>query len=192
RKMPTPVQQVVFQEYINAINETNARVERLEQQIASLVPSWRMAPVVYSLQAMRGVSLIVAATMMAEIGDLTRFEHPRKLMSFLGLIPSEHSSGQKTRRGAITKTGNGHARRVLVEAAHSYRLPARVSRALIKRQEGLSLEVIELAWKCQVRLCARFRRLVAKGKNHNTVVTAIARELAAFMWAIANKTPIAA
>jgi len=192
RKMPTPVQQVVFQEYINAINETNARVERLEQQIASLVPSWRMAPVVYSLQAMRGVSLIVAATMMAEIGDLTRFEHPRKLMSFLGLIPSEHSSGQKTRRGAITKTGNGHARRVLVEAAHSYRLPARVSRALLKRQEGLSLEVIELAWKCQVRLCARFRRLVAKGKNHNTVVTAIARELAAFMWAIANKTPIAA
>jgi transposase len=187
----TPAQQVVFQEYINAINETTARAERLTQQIESLVPSLRMAPVVDALQALQGVSVIVASTMIAEIGDLTRFEHPRKLMAYLGLIPSELSSGEKTRRGGITKTGNGHARRVLVEAGQAYSHPAWVTRFLLKRQEGLSQEVRELAWKCQVRLCARFRRLMAKGKNRNTVVAAIARELAAFMWAIANKIPIA-
>jgi transposase len=192
QKMPMPAQQVVFQEYINTINETIARVERLTQQIQLLVPNWRMAPVVDALQALRGVSLIVAVTTIAELGDLTRFDHPKKLMAYLGLIPSEHSSGEKRKQGSITKTGNGHARRVLVEAAHAYRLPARVSRVLLKRQEGISPEVRELAWKCQIRLCARFRRLVAKGKNHNTVVTAIARELAAFIWAIANQTPIAA
>lgn len=191
RKMPTPAQQVVFQEYINAINETTKREERLAQQIESLVPSWRMVPVVNALQALRGVSIIVAATTIAEIGDLARFEHPRKLMAYLGIIPSEHSSGEKRRQGAITKTGNGHVRKVLIEAGQAYSHPARVTRFLLKRQEGLPREVRELAWKCQVRLCARFRRLMAKGKNRNTVVTAIARELAAFMWAIAKITPIA-
>ncbi|TLM97294.1 IS110 family transposase, partial [bacterium] len=154
RKMPTPAQQVVFQEYINAINETTERVERLTHQIELLVPSWRMAPVVNALQALRGVSIIVAATMIAEIGDLTRFEHPRKLMAYLGLIPSEHSSGGKRRQGGITKTGNGHARRVLVEAGQTYSHQARISRYLLKRQEGLSQETKDLAWKCQVRLCA--------------------------------------
>ena len=186
-----PAQQVVFQEYINAINETNARVERLTQQIETLVPTWRMAPVVKALQALRGVSLIVAVTTIAELGDLTRFEHPKKLMTYLGLVPSEHSSGEKTQRGKITKTGNGHARRVLVEAAQAYSHPARITRPLLKRQEGLSQEVRDIAWKCQARLCTRFRRLMAKGKNRNAVITATARELAAFMWAIANHTPIA-
>jgi transposase len=192
QKMPTDAQQVVFQEYIHAIQETTDRVERLTQQIEALVPVWRMAPVVTALQALRGVSIIVAATTIAELGDLTRFESPKKLMAFLGLVPSEHSSGEKKSRGAITKTGNGHVRRVLVEGAHSYSHPARVTRLLLKRQEGVSQEVKDIAWKCQVRLCSRFRRLVAKGKSRNAVVTAIARELAAFMWAIAHKTPIAA
>ena len=192
QKMPTPAQQVVFQEYINAIRDTTARVDRLTKQIESLVLDWRMAPVVNALQALRGVSLIVAATMVAEIGDLTRFDHPKKLMAYLGLVPSEHSSGEKKKQGKITKTGNGHARRVLVEAGQAYRHPARITRPLLKRQEALSQEVRDIAWKCQVRLCARFRRMTAKGKNHNTIVTAAARELAAFMWAIANETPIAA
>lgn len=192
QKMPTPAQQIVFQEYINAIEEATSRVERLTRQIAILVPSWRMAPVVQALQALRGVSLIVASTMIAEMGDLTRFEHPGKLMAFIGLVPSEHSSGQKRRQGAITKTGNGHARRVLVEAGHAYSYPARVGSLLQKRQEGLSKEVKDISWKCQMRLCARFRRLMATGKNRNTVVTAIARELAAFMWSIAKQTPISA
>ncbi len=190
QKMPTPPQQVVFQEYIHAINETTDRVGRLTQQIATLVPDWRMAPVVTALQALRGVSMIVATTVIAELGDLTRFESPKQLMAFLGLTPSEHSSGETKKRGKITKTGNGHARRVLVEGAQAYSFRARMTRLIGKRQEGVSQEVRDIAWKCQVRLCARFRRLSERGKSRNTVVTAIARELAAFMWAIANKTPI--
>jgi transposase len=190
QKMPTPSQQVVFQEYIHAIEETTKRVERLTRQIEELVPSWRLAPVVKALHALRGVSRIVAATMIAELGDLTRFENPGKLMAFLGLVPSEHTSGQKKRQGAITKTGNGHARRVLIEAGQAYSYQARITPLLLKRQEGVSQAVKDISWKCQVRLCARFRRLSAKGKNRNTVVTAIARELAAFMWSIAKQVPI--
>lgn len=191
QKMPTPSQQVVFQEYIHAVKEAKDRVARLTKQIETLVPTWRMAPVVQALQALRGVSLIVAATTVAELGDLTRFENPKKLMAFLGLIPSEHSSGESKKRGGITKTGNGHVRKVLVEAAQAYSHPARITCRLLKRQEGINQEVLEIAWKCQVRLCARFRRLMSQGKSRNAVVTAIARELAAFMWAIANRTPIA-
>jgi len=190
QKMPSPSQQVVFQEYIQAIGETTKRVERLTQQIEDLSPSWRMAPVVKALHALRGVSRIVAATMIAELGDLTRFENPGKLMAFLGLVPSEHTSGQKKRQGVITKCGNGHARRVLIEAGQAYSYQARITPLLLKRQEGVSKAVIDISWKCQVRLCARFRRLSAKGKNRNTVVTAIARELAAFMWSIAKQVPI--
>jgi len=192
QKMPTPAQQVVFQEYLHAIRETTDRVGRLTKQIESLVSTWRMAPVVSALHALRGVSLIVASTMIAELGDLARFKNPKQLMAFLGLVPSEHSSGDKKVRGSITKTGNGHARRVLVEASQAYSHPARITRPLLKRQEGISQEVREIAWKCQVRLCACFRRLMMKGKNRNTVVTAVARELAAFMWAIAKQVPIAA
>ena len=192
QKMPTPVQQVVFQECINAIDETTARVERLTRQVEALASCWRMAPVVTALQALRGVSLIVAATTIAELGDLARFEHPKRLMAFLGLVPTEHTSGPKKRQGGITKTGNGHVRRVLVEAAHAYQHPARITRPLLKRQEGLSKEIRDIAWKCQVRLCARFRRLIAKGKSRNAVVTAVARELAAFLWAIAKQVPIPA
>lgn len=191
-KMPTPPQQVVFQEYVHAIRETSDRVGSLTRQIETLVPSWRMAPVIRAYQALRGVSLIVAATMVAELGDITRFDNPRQLMAFLGLVLSEHSSGEKTRKGGITKTGNSHARRVLVEAAHTYSHPARISRPLLQRQEGLSQTIRDIAWKCQVRLCGRFRRLMARGKNRNNVVTAIARELAAFMWAIAKEVPVSA
>jgi transposase len=133
---------------------------------------------------LRGVSLIVAATVAAEIGDLGRFANPKELMAHLGLLPSEHSSGATVRQGRITKTGNGHARRVLVEAAWAYRLRARITRALHRRQEGLPQTVREIAWKAQLRLCARDRRLFARGKNKPMIVTALARELAAFLWAI--------
>ncbi len=145
-----------------------------------------MAPgaLVAAYQALRGVSLIVAATMVAEVGDLSRFHNPKELMAYLGLVPSEHSSGATVRRGRITKTGNGHARRVLVEAAWAYRLRARVTRPLLQRQEGLPESIRQLAWKAQLRLCARYRRFLARGKAKQTIVTAIARELAAFIWAI--------
>jgi transposase len=186
-KMPHPSQQIVLQEYIDTITECSLRVHRLTEQIRQLLPQWRMFSVVKALQALRGVSLIVSATTIAEVGDLKRFKNPTELMSYLGLVPSEHSSGEKTRRGSITKSGNGHVRRVLVEAAWAYRLPARVSRVLLKRQEGLSKDVCEISWKAQLRLCSRYRRLWAKGKPKQVIVTAIARELCAFMWAIANE-----
>jgi transposase len=189
-KMPHRSQQVVLQEYIGTVNQCKERVQRLTEQIHQLLPEWPLFPIVQALQSMRGVSTIVAATTVAEVGDLKRFHTPAELMSYLGLVPSEHSSGQKTKRGSITKTGNGHVRRVLTEAAWSYRLPARVSRALLKRQEDLPESVCEIAWKAQLRLCSRYRHLWNKGKAKQVIVTAIARELCGFMWSIANEIEV--
>jgi transposase len=188
-KMEHQCQQITLQEYVDFVQTCIKRVERLTEQIIQLVDQWRMAPVVYALQALRGVSTIVAVTTVAELGDLSRFDHPSKLMAFLGLVPSEDSSGESTKRGPITKTGNGHVRRILVEAAHAYRFPARVTRPILKRQEGLPEEVREIAWKAQVRLCKRYRRMINNGKPYNLTITAIARELIAFMWAIVKATP---
>jgi transposase len=185
--MPYPAQQVTLQEYIDAAHEGLQRVERLTDQIRQLVPGWRLAPVVSALQAARGVSLVVAVTLLAELGDLSRFQRPSQLMAHLGLVPSEHSSGENTKRGGITKTGNSHARRALVEAAWAYRMPARVSRLLLKRQQDVPEQVCQIAWKAQLRLCTRFRRLVARGKLRKKVITAIARELSAFLWAMAKQ-----
>jgi len=145
-----------------------------------------------ALQALRGISLIVAATLAAELGDLRRFERPGQLMAYLGLIPSEHSSGDKVKHGAITKSGNGHVRKALVEAAQAYRLPARKSRILLKRQENVPEAIRKISWKAQCRLCSRYTRLIAKGKKANVVKTAIARELAGFSWAIAQELPLVA
>jgi len=190
-KLPHPAQQVAFQEYVTAIDEAAERVVRLTTQITELLPSWRMSPVVTALQAMRGVALVTAVCVVSEVGDLTRFDNPRQLMAYLGLVPSEHSSGGRRRQGAITKAGNSHVRRMLVESAWAYRLPARVTPIIQKRQEKLPKPVREIAWKAQLRLCARYRRLSTKGKTKQLIVTAIARELAAFMWAIAREvTPL--
>ena len=191
-KMPHPAQQIVLQEYVDSISECADRVERLIEQIQLLLPAWRLFPVVKAIQALRGVSLIVASTTVAEIGDLKRFDNPSELMSYLGLVPSEHSSGETSKRGNITKTGNGHVRRVLIEGAWAYRYPARVSRELRRRQEELSQEVRAISWNAQLRLCARYRRLLAKGKSKQVIVTAIARELCAFMWAIAHEVDLPA
>jgi len=185
-KMPHPAQQFALQEYVDAIHESTRRVERFMVSIRELLPQWRWEPVVTALQALRGVSLLTAVITVAELGDLGRFEDPGALMAYLGAVPSEHSSGETVQRGGITKTGNGHVRRVLVEAAWAYRLPARKSLYLLKRQEGLAQSVIDIAWKAQMRLCSRYRHLVAKGKAKQVVVTAIARELAGFIWAIAR------
>jgi transposase len=182
--MEHPAQQIVLQEYLDAVRQASDRVERLTGQLRELMPQWHRMPFVAAYQALRGVSLIVAATVVAEVGDLSRFRNPKELMAYLGLVPSEHSSGASVRRGRITKTGNGHARRVLVEAAWAYRLRARISKPLLKRQEGLPESIRQIAWKAQVRLCARYRRLLARGKSKQNIITAIARELAAFLWAI--------
>lgn len=185
-KLPNSAQQIVFQEYVDAVNCASERVARLTEQIRREVETWRMRPVVEAYQGLRGVQLVVAATVVAEIGDMSRFDKPSQLMAFLGLVPSEHSSGDNRRRGSITKTGNGHARRVLVEAAWQYRFPARVTPIIRKRQEGLPKEVRDIAWSAQLRLCRRYRHLTAKGKTKQTVVVAVARELAGFMWAISR------
>src|ERR1700746_873772 len=148
------------------------------------LPEWSLAEVVTALQAMRGIDLVSAVTVMAEIGDLSRFQNPRELMGYLGLVPSESSTGDIVNRGGITKAGNGRARRILVEAAWSYRHPPRVS---LKKQIKVSTSpqaVREIAWKAQMRLWGRFRSLTRKGKRPNVIVTAIARELSAFIWAI--------
>jgi transposase len=187
---PTPAQQIVFQEYVRAVNEHTERLQRLEQELQEQVKSWRLHPVVDALQALRGVQFTAAVTMVAEIGDLTRFDTPRELMKFLGLIPSEYSSGEQRRQGSITKAGNTHARRVLVEGAWAYRYPAKVSRHLQLRLETQPKMIQDISWKAQVRLCKRYRQLVARGKHPNVVTVAIARELTGFMWAIAKQVPI--
>ena len=179
-----PAQQVTLQEYIDVTNECSERIQRITQQIQIHVEEWSRAPFVKAYQALRGVSMIVAATVVAEIGDMNRFQSPKQLMAYLGLIPSEHSSGKTVRRGPITKTGNSHVRRVLIEAAWTYKMQARVSNVLLKRQKGLPKSVCDISWKAQTRLCTRYRRLFARGKSRQTVVTAIARELSAFIWAI--------
>ena len=182
-----PAQQIVFQDAIAAIEEAGARLRQLEQQLVAIVPHWSMAPVVDAYQAMRGASFLVAVTVAAEIGDLRRFDNPRQLMAFLGLVPRERSTGDTVRRAGLTLAGNRHARRVLVEAAWSYRYPARVSETLRARLEGLPKPVRDIAWKAQIRLCARYRRLSATGKKLPVVIAAIAREIAAFLWAIARQ-----
>jgi transposase len=191
-RMPHPAQQITMHEYITAIHERGDRVKRLTDQIRELLATWRMAPVVMALQSLRGVSLIVASTMVSELGDLGRFANPSELMAYLGLVPSENSSGERNRRGRITKTGNNHARRALVEAAWAYRLPARVSRVLLKRQEGIPQQICDISWKAQLRLCGRYKSMMARGKTKQVVITAIARELAGYMWAIAREVPMKA
>jgi len=181
-----PAQQIVLQDYIHAVRDAQARVARLTCQIEELLPSWSMAPVVKALQAMRGVALVVAVTVVAEVGDFRRFANPRQLMAYLGLVPSEHSSGSSVRRGGITKAGNVLARRVLIEGAWTYRMPARISRTLHDRNEELPATIRDIAWKAQLRLCARYRRLAAAGKAKVVVTTAIAREMVGFIWAIAQ------
>jgi transposase len=187
---PTPAQQIVFQEYLRAVTEETERLERLERELHEAVTSWRLYPVVEAIQALRGIELTGAIILIAELGDLTRFDTPRKLMSYLGLTPSEYSSGERRRLGGITKAGNGHARRALVEGAWAYRYPAKVSRHLQLRLEHLPAEIQAISWKAQVRLCKRYRQLTARGKHVNQVVVAIAREMAAFAWAIARAVPL--
>lgn len=188
--MPTAAQRIVFQEYVRAISQHSERLQRIEEQLREQVKGWRMEPLVEAYQALRGVQFHVAATATAELGDLRRFDKPRQLMAYVGLHPSEHSSGSTRRQGGIAKTGNTHARRVLIEAAWAYRFMPKVSRRIQVRQENLPEAIRDIAWKAQVRLCARFRRLVAHGKNPNVVVTAIARELVAYMWAIAQQVQL--
>lgn len=186
---PLAAQHIALQEYRDTLDESERRVARLTDQLRALTPAWRWAPVVDALQALRGVSFITAVGLVAEIGDMRRFTHPRELMAFLGLVPSEHSSGPRVRRGGITKAGNPHARRLLAEAAWAYQGSPRIGREMLARQEALPKPVCDIAWKAQLRLTSRFRTLVARGKARPKAATAVARELTGFIWAIAREVP---
>ncbi len=179
--------QTAFTEYLLAVQAADERVQRLSQALQDSIKGWRFEPVVAALQALRGIDIINAIGLVCEIGDLSRFEHPRKLMGYLGVVPSEHSSGERVRRGGITKTGNAHARRLLIEAAWNYRFGARLSWRAQKRQEDLSEPIRAMGWKAQLRLTKRFATLKARGVQINKVCVAVARELVGFIWAIGTQ-----
>jgi transposase len=191
-KFEQAVHHIVLKDYIAAVEAAEAWRDRLTAQIEAMLPDWSPAPVVAALQTMRGMASVNAATLIAELGDLSRFANPRQLMADLGLVPSEHSSGASVKRGGLTKAGNSAARRLLVEAAWCYRFPARISRELLLRPEEQPKRIRDVAWKAQLRLCGRYRKLARSGKQANVVTAAIARELAGFIWAIAGRVPSAA
>lgn len=182
--LPHAAQRVVLEDALRAISVAADRIARLEEAMSALLPSWEMKPVVEALMGLRGFQMVGAMVMVSELGDAWRFEHPRQLMAYLGLVPTENSSGGKRHQGAISKAGNSHARWLLIEAAHHYRLPPKVSKELSKRQEGLCDEIKQTSWKAQTRLHGRMMRLYARGKHRNKIIVAIARELAGFVWRV--------
>ena len=188
-KFSQPVQQIVFQEYVDTVKMLSQRITALDEQMADAAGKSVLWPVIEALMALRGVNLLTATTIVAEIGDLQRFASAPQLMAYLGLVPSEHSSGGSKSRGGITKTGNGHVRRVLVEAAWTYRHPARKTACLQRRAERTPEAVQDIAWKAQKRLCARYRSMEGRGKLKVQACTAVARELAGFIWAIGQALP---
>jgi transposase len=186
-KLPNPAQQIAFEEYVQACEEGERRLERFEAAIFAQLAHWRWRPAVRELQALRGISSLHAVRIVAELGDFQRFDTPRKLMGYLGMIPSEDSSGARRRQGAITKAGNSSARRAMIEAAQAYAHPARVSWIIARRQVHVSRRACDIAWKAQLRLCARFGRLTARRLPRNKIIVAVARELSGFVWAIARE-----
>lgn len=180
-----PADQIVLQEYVEAVRLAEERLVRIERAIAEFLPGWSLAPVVDALQALRGVDLVVAVSFVVEIGDIRRFENPRQLMGYLGLVPAERSTGETVRRGSITKMGNARIRQLLVESAWTYRFPPRVGVRKLQRLDRVSPKIREIAWKAQSRLSARFRAFSARGKKMTVTCTAVARELVGFMWAVA-------
>jgi transposase len=186
-KMEHAAQQIGFQEYLHSITETTARIQRLEQAMRDASAHWTLRPVVQALMSMRGVQLIAAMTLVAELQDFLRFESPRQLMAFVGLVPGEHSTGPKRRQGSITKAGNSAARRMLVEIAWHYQHGPRVSPIIAARHDQLPKAITDIAWAAQLRLHAKFKRLMARRLMKNKAVVAVARELTGFVWAIARE-----
>ena len=181
-----PSQQIAFAEYRSAVTDTHERVERISTALREQIQHWRFGTVVKALMCFKGIDFIAAITIVAELGDMRRFEHPRQLMAYLGLVPSEYSSGTTRIQGSITKTGNTHVRRILVESAWCYRYSARLSRPVAERQIEQPKAVRDIAWRAQLRLCSRYRRLCGRGMHSNKICVAIARELSAFIWEAAR------
>ena len=186
--LPHPVQKLVLEEYLQRIDLAVLQVERIEEQMSRLLSTWSRRPLVEAVMGLRGFQQTAAMVIISEVGDFRRFAHPRQLMAYLGLVPSEDSSGGHRRQGSITKCGNSHARWMLVESAGSYRLPPKISKELSSRQEGLSREVRALSWHVQNRLSKRWYRLTMRGVHFNKIRTAIARELSSYIWDMAHLT----
>jgi transposase len=189
-KLEQAVHQVLLPELIQAVVSAEQRIKRFNQAIAEAVEQSPWKAAVQALLCFRGIDLLTAVTIVSELGPVARFMKPRQLMSYVGVVPSENSSGQRVRRGAITKTGNAHLRRVIVEAAWQYRHRPGTGQVLQKRQEGQPAEVLDIAWRAQTRLHKRYCRLMARGKEKNKVITAIARELLGFIWAALDTLPM--
>ena len=182
-----PAQQYTLQTYLNAMDQALSRRGEIDAQVRELLPEWTLSPLVGALQTLRGVAESIAISIVAEIGDLQRFSNPRQLMAYLGLVPGEHSSGSSLHPRGITKTGNSIVRSLLIEAAWTYRCTAKVSSRMLRRMATAPDSLKAIAWKAQARLCGRYRKLVARGKKSQVAVTAIARELLGFIWAIAEE-----
>ena len=182
--LPHAAQRVVLEDAIRAIGDAEERIGRLEDQMHALLESWPMKPVVEAVMGLRGFAMVGAMVIVSELGGAWRFDHPKQLMAYLGLVPSENTSSEKRRQGGITKAGNSHARWLLIEAAHHYRLSPKISKELSARQQGLSGEVKACSWKAQTRLHKRMMQLIARGKQRNKVTVAVARELCGFLWHI--------
>nr|CDQ31673.1 Transposase IS116/IS110/IS902 family protein [Virgibacillus halodenitrificans] len=186
-KFQRSASKVVFQEYVQQLIEYQQRIKILEEEIKEQAENGVHAPLIQKLMTLRGVAIITATSLAAEVASFARFARPNGFMAFTGLVPSEFSSGDARKVGAITKTGNRHIRKLLIEAAWSYRHKPAVGRDLQKRQQGQPTNILSISWKAQQRLHKKYYRLMARGKESGKVVTAVARELAGFIWAIANE-----
>src|SRR5215831_17830186 len=182
--LPHPALKAILEEYLQGIDAAHARVERIEASMRSLLETWRLKPAVEALMAFRGFQLVASMITVSELGDIHRFEHPRQLMTYLGLVPTESSSGPRQRQGAISRCGNGHQRWLLTECAEHYAAPPKVSKELSRRQEGQPDSVRALSWKAQNRLHLRFMKLLGRRLQRNKAKVAIARELCGFIWAL--------
>jgi len=183
-KCSHPLEHVVLQEYIDAVREAGERVSEVSKQIELARQGWSLGKVVEALVALRGVDRLSATILLAELGDISRFEDAKQLFSYLGLVPSEYSSGEKRNQGKITRAGNSHARRILVECAWSYRFPPRVTGHIRRKSKDAPDYAQQIAWRAQKRLCGRYMKMVLAGKNAKVITVAIARELAGFIWDI--------
>jgi transposase len=187
-----PAQQCVFDDYLKAVDDLKERVAHLTKRITDFVESWERKPLVHAFEALRGISTLSAVILAAEVDNFARFDRATKFMAYTGLVPSERSSGEERRQGPITRTGNQHVRRILIESAWAYRYRPALSERLRARNRGVADGVRRIAWRAQTRLCGRFRQLLARGKNANKAITAVARELAGFVWAIAREEKLVA
>src|SRR3974390_2941992 len=187
--LPHPAMKTILEEYLQGIDAAHQRVERIEASMLALLETWRLKPAVQALMAFRCFQLGASMITVSELGDIHRFQHPRQLMTYLGLVPTESSSGPRRRLGGISRCGNGHARWLLTECAEHYALPPKVSKELSARQEGQPQHVRALSWKAQNRLHLRFTRLLARRVQRNKAKVAVARELCGFVWALLRTQP---